>query len=363
MSRRAPLLERVGTNAMLRWSAGVASAGPQTVHLLDATERAALRRIERAALVRAGLAGGLSALAAALADAAVQSHEDANPVLYWAVVGGVSAVAAVGEIGFLSWDALRSAHAISVAAGVLVDERVEREQTLAVLARAALEMPSPPDAVAGVNPLRETSRWRLVFAGLAYKVKVSASNVVFKQLLRRALGRAAVRAWLQFVSIPITAAWNVATCARVLRETRIRAFGASLAQDVVARLLPAAMPIPPSLAEVLLCAVGACVVRSADAHPNLARLLETLSRRVAIPHPPGLDDPAQFLRGLASLSPEHRGLALRLLRAATVCDGRIARRERALVAEACSLVGAPNDDGVLDQERHRMLHGEELQLS
>ncbi|OGQ21227.1 MAG: hypothetical protein A2138_03820 [Deltaproteobacteria bacterium RBG_16_71_12] len=361
MSRRAPLLERVGTGALLRWSAGVGPAASQAVHLLDDGERAMVRRIERGALVRAGLAGALSALAAALADAAVQTHEDSRPLLYWAVVGGVSAVAAVGEIAFLSWDALRSAHALSVAAGVVVDEQREREQTLAVLARAALEMPSPPDSVAGVNPLKEASRWGLLFAGLAYKLKVSASNVIFKQVLRRAFGRAAVRAWLQFVSIPVTAAWNVFTCARVLREMRVRVFGASLAQQVVARLLPAGTPVPVPLAESLLRAVGACVVRSADPHPNLARLLDALERRLAVPRPPDLDDATVFLRDLAALPQAERAIVLRLLRAAVVCDGRVARRERALVVEASGGVGR-DVDAALDQERRRVVAGEELLL-
>lgn len=347
---------------MLRWSTDAGPSTPQAVHILDDTERAAVRRVERAALMRAALAGACSALAAALADAAVQDHEDADPVLYWAVVGGVSAVAAVSEIAFLSWDALRAAHGIRVAAGVALDDEQERAHIIAILVRAALEVPSPPDAVPGVNPLKETSRWRLLLAGLAYKLKVSATNLLFKQLLRRALGRAAVRAWLQFVSIPITAAWNVFTCARVLRQVRVRAFGPSLAQDVVTRLVPAGAPVPPPLAESLVRAVGACVVRSADPHPNLARVLDELERRLGRARPAGLDDPALFLSGLSALSPEHAGIVLRLLRAAVVCDGRVARRERALVAEACARVGAKHDAAVLDAELRRMLGGAPLLL-
>ncbi len=362
MSRKAPLLERVGTTAMLRWSTGVAPATPQAVHLLDDDERAAVRRVERAALARAALAGALSALAAALADAAVQHHEDANPLLYWAVVGGVSAVAAVSEIAFLSWDALRAAHGIRVAAGVALDDDHERTQLVAILVRAALEVPSPPDTVPGVNPLKETSRWRVVAAGLAYKLKVSATNVLFKQLVRRALGRAAVRAWLQFVSIPITAAWNLFTCARVLREVRVRAFGPSLAHDVVARLVPATTTVPPALAESLMRAVGACVVRSADPHPNLARLLHELERRLGAARPANLDDPAAFVCGLSALAPEHAGTVLRLLRAAVVCDGRVARRERALVAEACAALHSAFDVSALDAERRRVVAGEPLVL-
>ncbi|MCC7111376.1 MAG: hypothetical protein IT382_18930 [Deltaproteobacteria bacterium] len=363
MGRTPPLLERIGTRALLRWSAARPVAGPQLVHLLDEDERAAMRRIERLALLRAATAGALSALAAGLTEAAVRPWEESDPVLFWGAVGGVSALAAVGEIAFLSWDSLRSAHRLSLAAGLVLDETQERQQTLAILARAALEVPSPPDAVAGINPLKETQRWRLLLAGLAYKLKVSATNLIFKQLLRRALGRAAVRAWLQFVSIPVTAAWNAFACARVLRELRVRVFGASLAADVVRRLLPGDSLVEPLLAEALLRAVGACVVRSADPHPNLARLFEALERRTGASRPLHLDDPKRFLTSVAALPPELRVTALRLLRAAVVCDGRIARRERELLAEAAAAAALTHDERELEGERRRVLAGEALALA
>lgn len=346
----------------MRWSSGHSSTAPQAVHLLDESERRAVRSIERAAIARAAGVGALSALAASLADAAVRPWEDSDPLLYWGVVGAVSAAAAVGEIAYLSWDALRSAHRLSVAAGIVLDEDRERQETLAILARAALEVPSPPDAVAGLNPLKETQRWRLVLAGLAYKLKVSATNLLFKQLLRRALGRAAVRAWLQFVSIPITAAWNAYVSARVLRETRVRVFGASLAEDVVRRLLPGDAPVSPLLAEALFRAVGTCVVRSAEAHPNLVRLLGALERRTGQARPEHLDDATRFLQGLRILPAADAELALHLLQAAVVCDGRIAPRERSLVAEAHQRVGLAFEAGDLARERARVLCGEALAL-
>lgn len=363
MSRTPPFLERIGTRTLLRWSTGAGAGAAQAVHLLDEDERRAVRSIERAAIARAAAAGALSALAAGLAETAVRPHEESNPVFFWGVIGAVSGIAAVCEIAFLSWDALRSAHRLSVAAGVIVDEERERQETLAILARAALEVPSPPDSVAGLDPLKETSRWKLVLAGLAYKLKVSASNLIFKQLLRRALGRAAVRAWLQFVSIPVTAAWNAFACARVLREMRVRVFGASLAADVVARLLPGDEAVPPALAESLLRAVGACVVRSADPHPNLVRLLAAVERRTMIERPAQLDDAKLFLRALPQLPHDQVATSLRLLRAAVVCDGRIARRERELVAEASAAAGVQPDGAALLEERRRVLAGEPLALA
>lgn len=364
-----PLLERVGVRSLERWTAGAATDAPANgedadgvVHLLDERERRALRRIERQAIARAGLVGALSAAIAAVAEVLVLEHQESRPLLFWLVVGGASAVAAVLEIAFLSWDALRSVHAMSVAAGVITDERFERQQVLTSLARAALEVPNPPTTAHGLDAYRETSKAVLVAAALVYKLKVSATNVVLKQVVRRALGRAALRSWLvPFVAVPVTALWNAVVSALVLREARVRIFGPSLAHDVVARLLPPDAALSPLLAEALPRAVGACVVRSADAHPNLEQLLDAVVRRCGT-LPPTIDDSRAFLALLPRLSPGERDAARRLLRAACVIDGRIARRERVLLAEAAAAVGQSEDMRLIEHERSRMLAGEPLAL-
>lgn len=344
------LLERAGL-ARLRRAHARSPRGPGgddgAVHLLDARERAALQRLERQTIARAGLIGALSAGVAAACEVALLPYEG-DHVVYWGVLGVVSGLCAVLEIVFLSIDALDAAHAQAAIAGALVepDDDDGREETFRVLARAALEIPNPRENPFALDPLKETSRWLLVAAALVYKLKVSATNIVLKQLVRRAMGRAALRATIvPFVAVPVTAAWNMVVCARVLRELRLRVLGPAAAVDIVARVLPPTLQPSAAQQEALVRAVGACVVRSADVHPNLVALMAVLMERLgmsALPHE--VDASAPFLSALKALPAGERVVVIDVLRAAAVLDGRLGRAERALLREA----GADGDvDAIL----------------
>ncbi|MFO0646873.1 MAG: hypothetical protein U0326_11595 [Polyangiales bacterium] len=136
---------------------------------------------------------------------------------YWGIVGGVTVVASVLEIAWLYWDGLRAVHALAHAAGLDLAEDPNGEDPTGVvwaLARAALELPNPPDGVAGLDPmLPEASKLKLVLASTVYKLKVALTGFVMKALVRRALGRAATRAVLELVAAPVTAIWGPPPCA------------------------------------------------------------------------------------------------------------------------------------------------------
>lgn len=337
------LLERAGL-ARLHRAHARSSHSPGgddgAVHLLDARERAALRRLERRTVARAGLIGALSASVAAACEVALLPWEH-DALLFWGVLGLVSGVCAILEIVFLSIDALDAAHAQAAIAGALGDDDRDRDaagrdEIFRVLARAALEIPNPRENPFALDPLKESSRWVLVAAALVYKLKVSATNIVLKQLVRRAMGRAALRATIvPFVAVPVTAAWNMIVCARVLRELRLRVLGPAAAVDVVARVLPPTLQPSAAQQEALIRAIGACVVRSADVHPNLVALLSALLARLGVDAlPEEVDASARFLAALAALPASERGIVTDILRAAAVIDGRIGRAERALLRDA-----------------------------
>jgi hypothetical protein len=100
----------------------------------------------------------------------------------------------------------------------------------AVLARAALEIPNPPRPLFGIDPRREASKARLIAATMFYKAKVGVSNFVLRRLLVRVFGRAGLRSWIPFISVPVTACWDAFVCRRALREARLRAMGPSAAR-------------------------------------------------------------------------------------------------------------------------------------
>src|SRR5688572_21228890 len=117
-----PFLERVALRYFERLNATTAVRRDARVHILDAGERAQLRRIQRGAVARSALAGALSSVAAGAAEVYADANFPAAGgapfgvlATYWAFVMGVTVVASIFEIGFLYWDALRSVHRLAVA--------------------------------------------------------------------------------------------------------------------------------------------------------------------------------------------------------------------------------------------------------
>lgn len=364
---KLPLLERLGVR-YLRWRAASAPAldAEDAIHVLNPREQAKLRRVERGVVLRAGIAGALSALASALAErwadatfgAAPDGFELGYYASYWGVVGGVTALATLFEILFLYRDSLEGTHRLSHAAGLTLDG-VGKRTVASALARAALELPNPLETPYRLDPHREVSKPRLLVATLLYKLKVGLTSFLLKLILRRLFSRAALRLWLVFVSVPVTAAWNAVVAFRVIREARVRVIGPSAARELTARLFERCPAPSPEGAVAALRAVGACVVSSFDLHPNHLALLEEVRERLG-----GVDldevdlgDRPAFVRDLALLRDDERRLAIGLLGVAAVLDGRLTRRERALFASVRAGVGLTASTAPLSELRRAFVAG------
>jgi hypothetical protein len=344
------------------------ASAPQSqdaIHFLNPDERRALRRIERIAVARAALVGALCSGIGAVAHVAALPllGEDPDHATWgmWLEFLGVTLLAALPlvfvELSLIYWNAIDSVHKLAAAAGLPLfrakqagvdvvraegDESDDEDEIFAaVLARAALEIPNPPRPMFGIDPRREASRMRVLLATLVYKAKVSLTKFVAKTLLSRVFGRAAMRAWIPFVAVPITALWDALVCRRALREARLRAIGPSAASELMTLIL-AQHPTPsPALCEALLRAIGAAVVRSRDFHPNLIELLDDLKRRISEPDAQALDDVPRFVECLRKLTPAEQKSALQLLCIACVLDGRVRQGERAVMTRAFRVCGRP----------------------
>lgn len=367
---RPPLLERVGLRFLERRAVPVGQQG--AVHVLDPEERAALKQVETRAVLRAALAGALSASAAALADYLAAPLLGPDPdvatwdqkLRFFAIVGPVIVGAALSELSFLYWDALRSVDRLAKIAGLDLSPGstdARRAEVAAALVRAALELPNPPRLVTGIDPRRESSKITLLLSGVLYKAKVSLTNFLLKALVRRLLGRSAVRAVLVLVAVPVSAAWDAIVCWSAIREARVRVLGPSAARELLTTIFTAGPPdLTPAACALSVRAVASAIVRSRDLHPNLVTLLRDVRERVGDPSEDALDDSRQFLSRLPSLAVEERRLVLRILAVAVIIDGKLARNERRLVREAQRACSLPEDDGALRRLRSAFLAGDAI---
>jgi hypothetical protein len=350
-ARPGPLLERFGVQFFRRRAARLPPlAAGSDLHLLDASEHAALRRIERGAILRGALAGALSALVSAVAEMRAPT---ATFVL-------ITVAAAALELAFLYWDALRTVHGMARAIGLepVPPGQPQPARLAPALVRAALELPSPPDGVLGVNPYRRASRLALLAASVLYKLKIGLTNFVFRAVLRRLLGRSALRTYLPLIAVPVTALWNGLVVWWILRQARIRLLGPSAGDVMLAAALGRASGPSRALDEAVLRAVGSVIVRKRDMHPNLAHALEFVSARLERPEVPDVDDETRFLAALGALPQADRPAVLEVLRVAIVLDGRITRHDRALWRAAAAVAGVSPDVAPLYQLRGRFLRGD-----
>ena len=114
--RRSPL-EKIATHYLRRVSHdGPVPAEKHRAHILYAADRTKLRRVHRAVVLRAGIAGALSALVSAAAAVCGASWFEGWS--YWLFFGGITLAATVVEILFLYLDGLWAAHRISVISGL-----------------------------------------------------------------------------------------------------------------------------------------------------------------------------------------------------------------------------------------------------
>lgn len=328
---KAGPLERAG-HAILRRMGPTCPGGGGTLEdqrVLTNEEQALLKSIVRWTVFRAGLAGGLSAVASACAAIYADRLYADDLVRYWLLFGGVALLAAVIEVGFLYWDALRGVHRIAHASDVeLFPDGESRSRMAGIMVRAAMELPNPPDRDPYVNPFRQASRWRILLGALVYKGKILVTNALAKVLVRKIFLRGAARAWLEFVAVPVTAAWNAVICFWVLREARLRAMGPSAVFERLPEWLGDASD---ALAESAQRAVGVCVTASRDLHPNHLAMLEWMRRNTAHQVTEQADDDAMFFQSIAKLDDGEREKTIKVLAMAIVIDGRASKRERRLM--------------------------------
>lgn len=340
-----PLMARVGRRYFASRSSKVKSLeAVDALHVLNPQERAALRKVEVVAISRSAMAGAASGGACALAEYLGQKQWPDDPVSFWTLMGVVTIIASALEIAFIYWNTLRSVHELARVAGLELfgkDRQESDEALIDALARAALELPNPVDAKAGVNPHREVKKWRLVLVSLAYKAKVGVTNFLVKLLVRRMASRIALRGLLPFVALPVTAMWNGIVMWLVLREARIRAMGPSAIEELVKVIFADAPQLSAEGKLSAVRAVASAIVRTQDLHPNLLRLLTVVARHAGDPGKNELDDVGLFLENLKKLTPAELKVSLQVLAVACVVDGRLTAREKKLWSEALISAGRP----------------------
>lgn len=359
-------------NFMERWAAHyLRRQNPRVMYPLRerrAEEMDALRRASRQAVIWAAIAGALSGgiiggielfVRQGLLDG-MEGMSLREQLPYWAGYLAAAGVVSAIEILFLYWNALRGVARVSDLAGIPLQKSRHAVLILRGLSRVALELPCPRHNIYGIDPYAQMSRWKLTARSVLYRMKVGVSSFILRILLRRILGRLALRGLIPLLTGPLYAAWNAFITWRIMHQAQENALGPFAIEDLIDRLTDERDALTAAARDLILQGMGELIMRNQDAHPNhvylLSRLMdafEITDQTIDVAWP-------QSLRELEKLETEPQRLVVITLTMATVLAGKVRGNRKAYLEELYSACGQSLHLATVHQLRDKLMHGQRI---
>lgn len=211
-----------------------------------------------------------------------------NVVAFYLALIFFSLLATLLELFLLYNDAIRYAGKMNHATARSIDSASEVNLAIETalpqgLTKAALGMVKDRGKKYGINPLEDGSKAGAAARGVAFKANVLVVNALMKQLLRRIFarlfGRAAPRAFVEWLLLPVYVFWNMIGTTKVMNELIARANGPEAVMEIVTQVGWAG-GVPEAMRGPAKYAIAHHVKATKSFHPNIEFVLLAL----------GLDD-------------------------------------------------------------------------
>ncbi len=194
------------------------------------------------------------------------------------------------------------------------------------LMRVGLERDDKSSATYGLNPLQGASRWTLLIFLIISRLKATISNYVAKILLRRILGRYALRAVIDMVGVPVFAFWNAYASWIVIHETKVRIMAPNLIRQLC-RNLHERYQHTPEFNEYIYDTLQYIAMSKRRYHHNHFLLAKNILNSFSIPvkeaHACGED----YFQKLKAANPEIKEGVIQLLILGFIIDGNLSSKE------------------------------------
>ncbi|MCP4693408.1 MAG: hypothetical protein GY859_35540 [Desulfobacterales bacterium] len=304
----------------------------------DATDDELVRAVDKITIIGSIIAFVIGGVAAGGTVYTELLFSDQSILVKYAWVAAAAILLTAVELAVLFWISVRAVFLISRVTGHDIGDPDKPMETPIpnLLARAALEIPDPVMEFMGVNPLARVSRKKMLMVGAIYKLKIVMSNVLARMILKRLVGKSALRASVAYISVIITGVWNAVVYVKVVREARLRLFGNLIAEHLVDQILTDEnlSNLSPAARIGSIQAVANSIVIAQRNHPNMMILLKKLSELFRITEGENLDSWEHFLETLQTVSKQEKYFLLDLLCISTAFDARISGLEKKLAHQA-----------------------------
>lgn len=200
-------------------------------HILSKEEQADLKKIRFLSLTYAGIAGALGVVACYVPyhvwpeffpdiwiKVPILDEYHLIPALFLVF----SLVLVIIEIAFLTYNNITTVKKVSHACGYPNPADQLYEQQVDTLVTVGLEKKPKNQSELGINPYYGMPKAYILAITIFNLIKATLTNVVMKLIVRRLLGRYALRLLVDLLGIPIYAFWNAWASNRVYQEAKSR---------------------------------------------------------------------------------------------------------------------------------------------
>lgn len=234
--RNKSIAFRLGNNYLSRKTAGIRNE-ERHGYALNAVQKAQLRNLQVKIYFIAGLIGAGAVLIVvfpfhftSLLDA---QHFDVFGYkfefeLYYTIYAVAMLFPEIWLLNMLNIYAVR--HICEIYKYPSVSQNDYGEQ-VALLTEAGLEMPAKHMKLLKIDPYVGLTKFSYFALLIGTKLKATLSNVLMKFLVRRLLGRYALRIVTDLVGVPIFAFWNAWSSRQVMKETQMRIVATAATKD------------------------------------------------------------------------------------------------------------------------------------
>jgi hypothetical protein len=243
-----------------------------------------------------------------------------------------SVVLVVIEIILLTLLNIWCTHEIAVATGFLTCDNKKSHDKRNLLLDIGLEKKNKQILRYGIDPLQGINKKALLAWNFLFILKAGLSNMAFKILIQRLLGRYAVKAVQDFAGIPIFAAWNAYGTSVILKEARVIIMGQNLIEEVVAAIRKDQEPTP-YFKGLLYDTLQYIAISKRDFHQNHFILTKNLFElyNISPKKEHWLED--GYYKKLQAAGKEEKEVCQLLITIGFLLDGKLSMREKMQINE------------------------------
>lgn len=211
-------------------------------YLLNEEERKNVKRIKRNAVIKAATAGAMGVILLFIPVhlySYLSNGELFPKTQVWIPIYGDYIGIQIGyyiysfillflEIWYLTYVNITAVAATAQACGFPDQQDKNYEASLNGLIAVGLERKQKELESIGINPYEGLTKWQVFLYQTVIRLKAMLTGFLFKLLIRRVLGRYAIRAVVDLAGIPVYAFWNGFATRTILNKARVRIMAPAL---------------------------------------------------------------------------------------------------------------------------------------